>query len=552
MFKKHKKIKVAGLFSVLVITLVSFTTPTERYFEIAKNLDIFATLFKEVNAYYVDEIDPDEIIRVGIDAMLASLDPYTNYIPEDEIESFRSMTTGQYAGIGALIGQINNKTIITMPYKDFAAYNAGLKIGDEIIAINGKKVIGMSVSDISTLLKGQARTKVAVQVKRFGFEEPLNFVFNREKITVTNVPYYGKVATDIGYVKLEDFTTDAGKEVAKAVEGLKEQGVKKIILDLRGNPGGLLSEAVNVSNIFIPKNQEVVSTKGKVTEWNKTYKTLNRPLDTDIPLAVLIDGGSASASEIVSGVMQDYDRGILIGSKTFGKGLVQATRPLTYNSQLKVTTAKYYIPSGRCIQSLDYTHRDDNGDVHKIVDSLRTQFATANGRIVYDGSGLAPDVKVKRETYAPITISLLSKGLIFEYATQYAHKRKSIPEAAAFEPTDAEYLAFKQWLSTKNYDYTTRVETDLVKLEESAKKEKHYKEIEDMLNDLNEKVKHNKEQDLEIFKNEIKHVLRVEIASRYYLQKGSIEASFANDEAVKEAVEIFNDPDTYQQLLSGK
>ena len=549
---KKKTSKLVVLFFVIGITLVSFTAPTERYFEIAKNLDIFATLFKEVNAYYVDEVDPDKVIRTGIDAMLLSLDPYTNYIPEDEIESFRTMTTGQYAGIGALIGVVNDKTVITMPYKGFAAYNAGLKIGDELIAIDGKKVADMDVSDISTLLKGQAKTPVEVTVKRYGHEELLTFSFKRERITVTNVPYFGKVDENIGYIKLEDFTTDAGKEVARAVEELKKQGADRMILDLRDNPGGLLSEAVNVSNVFVPKGVDVVSTKGKVSEWNKTYKTLNHPVDTKIPLIVLTNGGSASAAEIVSGVMQDYDRGLLVGSRTFGKGLVQTTRPLTYNAQLKVTTAKYYIPSGRCIQSLDYTHRNEDGTVNKVADSLISEFKTKNGRTVYDGGGLDPDIDIEQEYYAPITQSLLIKGLIFEYATQYAFKTKSIPSAIEFELTDEEYDQFKTWLSDKDYDYTTEVEEELVELEKSAKKEKYYKAIESQLTDLKNKVKHNKEQDLEKFKPEIKQALEEEIASRYYLQKGSVEASFENDPEVQKAIQLLKDTATYNQLLSGK
>ncbi|ELR69556.1 tail-specific protease [Fulvivirga imtechensis AK7] len=551
MLKKRTN-KLVALFFIIGITLVSFTAPTERYFEIAKNLDIFATLFKEVNAYYVDEVDPDKVIRTGIDAMLLSLDPYTNYIPEDEIESFRTMTTGQYAGIGALISVVNGKTVITMPYQGFAAYNAGLKIGDELIAIDGKKVVGMEVSDISTLLKGQAKTPVEVTIKRYGHEEPLSFSFKRERITVTNVPYFGKVNDNIGYIKLEDFTMDAGKEVARAVEELKKQGADKIILDLRNNPGGLLSEAVNVSNVFVPKGVDVVSTRGKVTEWNKTYKTLNNPVDNKIPLVVLTNGGSASAAEIVSGVMQDYDRGLLVGSRTFGKGLVQTTRPLTYNAQLKVTTAKYYIPSGRCIQSLDYTHRNEDGTVSKVADSLISEFKTKNGRTVYDGGGLDPDVDIEQEYYTPITQSLLTKGLIFEYATQYSSKRKSIPSAAEFELTDEEYKQFKSWLSDKDYDYTTQVEEELVELEESAKKEKYYKDIANQLMDLKNKVKHNKEQDLEKFKSEIKQVLKEEIASRYYLQKGSLEASFNDDRDIQKAIELLKDTATYNQLLSGK
>lgn len=549
---RNNKVKVTGVFVILAFTLFSFVGPTERYFEIAKNLDIFATLFKEVNAYYVDEVDPDKMIRVGIDAMLESLDPYTNYIPEDEIESFRTMTTGQYAGIGALIGTIDNKTIITMPYEGYAAYNAGLRIGDELLEIDGKDVAGKDVSAISTLLKGQARTELQLKVRRYGHEEPLTFTFKREKITVTNVPFYGKVSEDVGYVKLEDFTSDAGKEVAKAVEELKDKGATKLILDLRNNPGGLLSEAVNVSNVFIPKNKEVVSTKGKVSEWNKVYKTLNNPIDTEIPLVILTNGGSASAAEIVSGVIQDYDRGVLVGGRTYGKGLVQTTRPLTYNAQLKVTTAKYYIPSGRCIQSLDYTHRDDDGKVHKIADSLKMEFKTANGRSVYDGGGLDPDVEMEAEYYAPITVSLISKGLIFNYATRYAYEKASIPPAADFKLTDAEYNSFKQWLNDKDYDYTTKVEQDLVKLEESAKKEKYYEDIQNQLHDLEKKVKHNKELDLEKFKNEIKQVLEEEIASRFYLQKGNIEASFDNDSDVQKAIELLSDTSNYNKLLSTK
>lgn len=551
MLKKRKN-KIVALFLVAGITLVSFTAPTERYFEIAKNLDIFATLFKEVNAYYVDEVDPDKMIRTGIDAMLLSLDPYTNYIPEDEIESFRTMTTGQYAGIGALIGVVDDKTVITMPYEGFAAHSAGLKIGDELISVNGKSVKGMDVSDISALLKGQVKTPVDVTVKRFGHDEPLNFSFKRERITVTNVPYYGKVSENVGYIKLEDFTTDAGKEVGKAVEELKKQGVTKMILDLRNNPGGLLSEAVNVSNVFISKGEDVVSTKGKVTEWNKTYKTLNNPIDTKIPLVVLTNGGSASAAEIVSGVMQDYDRGLLVGSRTFGKGLVQTTRPLTYNAQLKVTTAKYYIPSGRCIQSLDYAHRNEDGTVNKMADSLKGEFITRSGRVVYDGAGLDPDLDIEQEYYAPITQSLIGKGLIFQYATEYSYKRESIPAPVNFELTDEEYKQFKLWLGDKDYDYTTSVEEELAQLEKSAKKEKYYNDIESQLNQLKDKVKHNKEQDLEIFKKEIKQALKEEIVSRFYLQKGTIEASFKDDPEVQKAIELLQDSATYNKLLSKK
>ena len=547
---KLKKGIIGFVFALAALTILSFTTPTERYFEIAKNLDIFATLFKEVNAYYVDEVDPDRLIRTGIDAMLESLDPYTNYIPEEEIESFRTLTTGQYAGIGALIGNIHGKIVITMPYEKFAANKAGLKIGDEIISVNDVNIAGKSVSEISSLLKGQAKTQVKIKVKRYGHDEPLTFEFNREKITVGNVPYYGMLDEAVGYIKLDDFTPGAGKEVAEAVKELKEKGAKSMILDLRSNPGGLLSEAVNVSNVFIPKNKEVVSTKGKVSEWNKTYKTLNNPVDTDMPLVVLINGGSASASEIVSGVIQDYDRGVLVGSKTFGKGLVQTTRPLTYNSQLKVTTAKYYIPSGRCIQALDYTHRNDDGSVDTVPDSLKVEFKTKKGRSVFDGGGLDPDIEVDDDFLAPITISLVSKGHVFNFSTEFYYKNIERISSVDFELTDSDYEVFKEWLANKDYDYVTTVEKTLDKLETSAKKEKYYDDISRQLIDLKKKVMHNKEVDLQTFSDQVKQVLREEIVSRAFLEKGSIQASFNADQDIVNSHQILVDDSRYSRLLS--
>ena len=359
---KYKNKVTLLLISALAIgVLWAFNNPSEKYFEITKNLDIFATLYKEVNTYYVEDVDPNQLIKTGIDAMLESLDPYTNYIPEDDIEDYRTMTTGQYGGIGALIGTRNGKNMIIMPYEGFPAHNAGLKIGDEIIMVDGINVKEKAYTDISKLLRGQAKSTLQISVRRYGSSELVEVKMSREKITIDNVPYFGLVDDGIGYIKLSDFTTNAGKEVKNAVVDLKEQGATQFILDLRGNPGGLLNEAVNVSNIFIPKGSEVVSTKGKMTDWNKTYKALNPPVDTEMPLVVLVSSSSASASEIVAGVVQDYDRGVLVGQKTFGKGLVQATRPLTYNSQLKITTAKYYIPSGRCIQAIDYTSRNEDG-----------------------------------------------------------------------------------------------------------------------------------------------------------------------------------------------
>lgn len=413
---------------------LAFRKPAEKYFDIAKSLDIFATLFKEVNAYYVDEVEPEKLIRKGIDGMLESLDPYTDYISESEIESFRITTTGQYGGIGALIGVINKKTVITHPYKDFPAFRAGLKVGDEIVSVDGKSIQGKTTSDISSLLKGQPKTEVELKIKRAGQKENMTVKIRREKITLTNLAYYGLVEPGIGYIKLDDFTPNASREVSDALLNLEEKGAKKLILDLRDNPGGLLHEAVNIVSLFVPRGQEVVSTKGKVEDWNKSYKTLNNPVDTEIPIVVLVSEGSASASEIVAGALQDYDRAVLIGKKTFGKGLVQTTRPLAYNSQLKVTTAKYYIPSGRCIQALDYAHRKEDGSVDRMADSLKTEFKTKGGRKVFDGGGLDPDISLEDEyigtesmkrrcDVSPASVTLLSPILPSTTSSNTARSR---------------------------------------------------------------------------------------------------------------------------------
>ena len=551
-WQKTKKWSIPAGLAVLVFFILSFTGPSERFFEIAKNLDIFATTFKEVNAYYVDEVNPNELIRTGIDAMLASLDPYTNYIPEDDIEDYRTMTTNQYGGIGALIGQNNGKNVIMMPYDGFPAQKAGLKIGDELIMIDDVEVNERNTSDISKLLKGQANTDVKVTVRRLGIEEPLVFNLKREKITIDNVNYYGKVTDDIGIIKLTDFTTSAGKEVGKAVRELKDEGVTKIILDLRENPGGLLNEAVNVTNVFIPRGEEVVSTKGKVTDWNKTYSALNNPVDTEIPLVVLTNQRSASASEIVSGTIQDYDRGVLVGNKTYGKGLVQATRPLSYNSQLKVTTAKYYIPSGRCIQAINYSERNEDGSVKKIPDSLKVEFSTRNGRKVFDGGGVDPDIEVDSRILAPISISLVTKGLIFDFATEYYYSHESIPPAKDFRLTDDEFDHFKTWLQDKDYDYVTEVEKSLDELVKISKKEKFNGLVEETINDLKTKITHNKENDLGKFSEEIRALLEQEIASRYYLHRGEFEAFFNDDPQILSAIDILNNSQEYNQILAKK
>ncbi|MBF9255171.1 S41 family peptidase [Pontibacter sp. 172403-2] len=545
----YKKSIAAVLAGCLALSLFSFKTDSERYFEIAKNLDVFATLFKEVNTFYVDDVSPAQLMRTGIDAMLRSLDPYTNYIPEDDIEDFRTMTTGQYGGIGAIIGNRDGKIVVQMPYEDSPAYEAGLAIGDEILKINGITVTNKSTEEVSTLLKGQANSPVKLEVRSYGQTKPKTIELKRSNITVDNVPYYGMLNEEIGYFQLSGFTVDASKEVKLAVQKLKEQGAKKIVFDLRGNPGGLLHEAVNISNIFIDKGKDIVSTKGKVKEWNKTYTALDEPLDKNIPLVILTSSHSASASEIVAGVMQDYDRAVLVGERTFGKGLVQATRPLSYNSQLKVTTAKYYIPSGRCIQAIDYTHRNEDGSAPTIADSLRVAFKTAAGRIVYDGGGVSPDVEVKDPVYSEITRTIANKGYLFDYANKYKLEHANIPPASKFELSDEEYQKFIAYLGGKDLSYTTGIERELEDLAEKAKDGKHYDDIKQEIETIKQKVSHNKANDLTRFKPEIKEVLEAEIASRYYLQKGYIEATFDDDPDILAAIQVLNDPQRYASYL---
>src|SRR5687768_6471206 len=453
-----RRCKWAVCLTLLIVVSFAFREPAEKYFEVAKSLDIFATIFKEVNAYYVDEVEPEKLVRKGIDAMLESLDPYTDYISEEEMESFRISTTGQYGGVGAMIGVVNKKVVITQPYKGFPAYTNGIKVGDEILEIDGKNVQGKRTSEVSALLKGQPKTEVAIKVRRYGKKDDIVFKVTREKINVSNVAHFGLIGSDVAYIRLDDFTPGASYEVAEALTELKEKGATKLILDLRENPGGLLHEAVNIVSLFIPKGMEVVSTKGKVSEWNKIYKTLNNPIDTEIPMVVLTSEGSASASEIVAGTLQDYDRAVLVGGKTFGKGLVQTTRPLSYNAQLKVTTAKYYIPSGRCIQALDYTHRKEDGTVMRIADSLKVQYKTRMGRKVYDGGGLDPDIKIDDAYLGTVTIALLNSQLIFEYASKYCSVNQNKPDLKNFKLSESDYQEFINWLSLNKFSYTTPLE----------------------------------------------------------------------------------------------
>lgn len=535
---------------IVVLSGLSFTEPAERYFEIAKNLDIFATLFKEVNALYVDEVNPNTLVRTGIDAMLASLDPYTNYIPEDEVEDYRTVNTGQYGGIGAITREIGNRTVVTMIMEGYGAQKGGLKIGDEVIKIDDLDLSKLSREQSSQLMKGQIGTPVSLTVKRMGADQPIKLEFKREKIKVHNVPYFGMVGNDIAYIHLSDFTPDAGKEVRNALVNLKEQGAKGVILDLRGNPGGLLIEAVNITNLFIPKGKLVVSTKGKIPENNLSYETLNNPVDTEIPVTVLINRGSASASEIVAGTLQDYDRAVVLGEKSYGKGLVQVSRPLSYNSQLKVTTAKYYTPTGRCIQVLDYEHRRNDGSVGSIPDSLKQSFKTTNGRVVYDGGGIDPDINVQPLEAHQLTQVLFEKGFIFDFATKYVYQRPQPADARNFSLTDEEYQQFITWMKGKDYAYKSYLEYGLQQFTAEAKKERYYNDLKNQIDQIQNRIIESKKNELVLYKDQIKMLLEEEIVSRYFLEKGGIETGFKYDQEVKQAIEVLHNTPQYKKTLS--
>lgn len=534
---------------VVALVIFSFSTPGERYFEIAKNLDIFATLFKEVNATYVDEVNPNTLVKTGIDAMLESLDPYTNYIPEDMVEDYRTLNTGQYGGIGAYTRKIGNRTVVTMVLEGYTAQKSGLKIGDEVLKIDNIDLAKLEPGQEGHLMKGQVGTPVSLTVQRMGSDQPIKLDFKREKIKVSNVPYFGMLENNIGYIQLLEFTPDAGKEVKTALIALKEKGATSVVLDLRNNPGGLLHEAVNICNIFLPKGKLVVSTKGKIQEHNQNYETLNAPVDTEMPVTVLINRGSASASEIVAGTLQDYDRAVIVGEKSFGKGLVQVSRPLSYNSQLKVTTAKYYTPTGRCIQVLDYSHRREDGSVISVPDSLKQEFKTFNGRIVYDGGGIDPDVKLLPTEPHAITQKLYQDGFIFDFATLYAFNHPTISQPRTFSLSNEEYQQFTAWMKGKNYAYTSYLDLQLKELNSEAEQEKYYAELKPQLDLIKTKIEENKKTELTLYKDQIKRILEEDIIGRYYLEKGSVEAGFKYDHELKKATEVLLNQAQYAKIL---
>ncbi len=471
--KKRNITFTAGLLIFISVFILAFSESKD--FKLVKNIEIYTSLFRELNLYYVDETDPEELITTSIDEMLKTLDPYTVYIPESELEDLQLLTTGEYGGIGSLIRKSGEYAVISEIYQDFPADKANLKTGDLIVAVGGKSTRGLELSRVSDLLKGLPGTQIEITVQRPGMDDPVVKTLVRKKIQIKSVPYFGILDQDIGYIRLSNFTMGAGREVKNALLSMQnDRNLNGLVLDLRNNPGGLLLEAVNVANLFVPKGNEIVSTRGKVKEYDHQYHTTETAVDTVIPIAVLVNRSSASSSEIVAGAIQDLDRGIIVGERTFGKGLVQTTRPLSYNSQLKVTTAKYYIPSGRCIQALDYSNRNEDGSVGSIPDSMITEYKTKNGRPVYDGGGIIPDIKIKPASVSQITIELYTRFLIFDYATQYALHHDSIAPPELFTISDDDYNDFIRFIDNMGFEYSTQTENALKKLEEMAQKEKYF------------------------------------------------------------------------------
>jgi carboxyl-terminal processing protease len=553
-----KRLNKKAIIIVSAITISGFAfmglnNIDNKNFEIAKNLDIYFSLFRELNTFYVDEVDPGKLVKESIDDMLSSLDPYTNYIPESDIEDFRFMTTGEYGGIGALISKHGDEIIISEPYEGFPANKSGLMAGDVILEVAGKSTEKMTTEDVSNLLKGSAGQTVSLKIKRYGQKKPLNIDIVREKIVIEPISYYGMLNAETGYIHLSNFTKDCSEKVKKAMLDLEEaKGAKSIVLDLRGNPGGLLIESVNLCNLFLDKDCEVVSTKGKVSQWDKVYKTTGNPVDTEIPLVVLVNRGSASASEIVSGTMQDLDRAVVIGTRTFGKGLVQTTRDLSYNTKLKVTTAKYYIPSGRCIQALDYSHRNEDGSVGHVPDSLISEFSTKNGRKVYDGGGIVPDIKIEDKEISNLTINLISKFMFFDYATKFRAENEKIAEVNEFKITDHIYQDFKEFIKSKDFTYSSESQNKLNELKETVKKDKYSDLAEQDIADLEKKLTPDLDRDMNKFRYEITELLKSELISRYYYQTGSVKSSVSDDECVLKAIEILNNKEEYNRILAVK
>lgn len=555
--KKLLSGRIATVVVVVIATVVffGFKSGDDRNFQVAKNLDIFNAIVKELDLFYVDTIDPNKTIREGIDNMLYSLDPYTEYYPEEDQSELEQMVKGSFGGIGSLI-TYNTKlkrSMIAEPFEGTPAAKAGLKAGDVLMAIDGKDLAGKNNPEVSQMLRGQAGTSFKLKVERpddKGGRTPLEFTIVRESIQTPSIPYSALMDNNVGYINLSTFSGNPSKDFKKVFQDLKKQGATSLVIDLRNNGGGLLDEAVEIANYFLPRGKVIVTTKGKIKQASNTYKTLREPLDLNIPIAVLVNSGTASASEILSGSLQDLDRAVVVGNRTFGKGLVQVPRSLPYGGTMKVTTSKYYIPSGRCVQAIDYKHRNEDGSVGAIPDSLTKIFYTAAGREVRDGGGVKPDIAVKQEKLPNILYYLVRDNLIFDYATQYCLKHPEIALPEKFELTDANYNDFKALVKKADFKYDQQSEKILKTLKEAAEFEGYLADASDEFKALEKKLNHNLDRDLDNFSKDIKKMMAHEIIKRYYYQRGGIIQQLKDDNDLQEAVNVLNDQAKYKEMLS--
>lgn len=537
------------LLAAFPVTLSAVEAGSKRDFEISKNFDILHALYRELDQFYVDSVKPEKALKNAINGLMTSYDPYTNYMAETETDELKFLTTGEYGGVGAMIGQRDGKVVVLEPYEGLPAQKAGLMYGDILLEIGGVKMTGESMSRASELLKGQPGTTVKVLYARDGFKKPAEKTILRELVVINQVTWHGLVDSKTGYINLSGFTGKSSQEVRAALLDLKKMGAEKLIIDLRGNGGGLLDEAVAICNLFVPKGQEIVSTRGKVHQWDKTYKTTREPVDTVMPLVVMVNSGSASSSEIVVGALQDLDRAVILGTRSYGKGLVQTTRSIPYNGLLKITTAKYYIPSGRCIQAIDYSNRNEDGSVGRIPDSLTHVFSTRAGRKVRDGGGIIPDIECKDERGAEITYDLMDSMYFFEYANQYYRKHEKIAPVADFKLTDADYADFLIFVKGRGFTYVSPSKKLLEKLKDAMRKDDLTSSAKDEVSALERKLDRSLDEQFLTYREEIELMLSTEIVSRYYFQKGELRQSLKFDPCLKRSLEVLNDPELYRRTL---
>lgn len=542
------------LLAIALLASANGYADDKHKFRLARQLSVFSSIVKELNLFYVDSIMPDVMINKGIDAMLGNLDPYTVYYPEEKSDELKMMTTGKYAGVGSTIRfhKEKNTTVLTEPYEGMPAHKAGLRAGDALLSIDGVPVTGMSVDSVSDMLRGEPGTKLTIKVERPGSKKELTFRFERENIALPAISYYGLHNGDIGYISLESFTENCSKDMRRAVVDLKKQGAKSFIIDLRNNGGGLLNEAVEIVNLFIPKGKTVVTTKGKIKQSNETFETRREPIDTESPIVVLVNGQTASASEIVAGALQDFDRAVIIGSRTYGKGLVQSTRPVSGGGYLKMTTAKYYIPSGRCVQALDYSHVIDEGRTTRVPDSLTNVFYTAGGREVRDGGGIRPDIEPRGEEISTLIYNLLQDMAVFDFATEFYLENDTIAPAATFEVSDDTYEEFIKFLKARDFSYDLVSAKRLSDLKKILELEGYGEIAKEEIQSLEKKLKVNLDHSLRHFCKDVKELIALEIVRRYHGQDGETVFSLREDSDIKESYALLKEPKRYKEILSAK